>query len=108
LSQDEYRYIYSFMADYVRATVGRGPQIVITGAEGESNPQQTVANHRNHNHLAHQHNNHNHRAQFQQLHTQDGLSTDDSLSAVSSQCGSFETALDDVMDTMLPSNPEVS
>ena len=79
--QDEYRYIYSFMTDYVRSTVPRGPQIVITGAEGDNNP--TVR---------------------PPLQPQDGLSTDDS---VSSQAGSFETALDDVMDTMLPGNPEV-
>ncbi|XP_070194716.1 receptor-type tyrosine-protein phosphatase kappa-like [Littorina saxatilis] len=80
---DEYRYIYSFMTDYVRSMVARGPQIVITGAEGDNAPVRAP------------------------LQSPDGLSTDESMSVISSQAGSFETALDDVMDFMLPGNPEV-
>ncbi|KAK7100062.1 hypothetical protein V1264_023065 [Littorina saxatilis] len=79
---DEYRYIYSFMTDYVRSMVARGPQIVITGAEGDNAPVRAP------------------------LQSPDGLSTDESMSVISSQAGSFETALDDVMDFMLPGNPE--
>ncbi|XP_076440176.1 receptor-type tyrosine-protein phosphatase kappa-like isoform X2 [Babylonia areolata] len=81
---DEYRYIYSFMTDYIRSTVSQRPQIVITGAEGDN--------------LA------NRNASKQPA---DGLSTDDSLSCISSQAGSFETALDEVMDSMLPDSAEV-
>nr|KAG5702173.1 hypothetical protein BaRGS_033885 [Batillaria attramentaria] len=78
---EEYRYIYSFMTDYVSSMASR-PQIVITGAEGEPPPRPLPQ-------------------------TQDGLSTDESMSGLSSQAGSFETALDDVMDSMLPGNADV-
>ncbi|KAL8582184.1 hypothetical protein ACOMHN_004103 [Nucella lapillus] len=83
---DEYRYIYSFMTDYIRSMVTQRPQIVITGAEGDHLPERNTST------SAHQ--------------PPDGLSTDDSLSCISSQAGSFETALD-VMDTVLPGNTEM-
>lgn len=65
------------MSEYVAATMSR-PKIVITVAEGDAHPSRSAPP------PAH-----------------DGLSTDDSLSQ-SSQAGSFETALDDVIDTVLP------
>ncbi|XP_025109408.1 receptor-type tyrosine-protein phosphatase kappa-like isoform X2 [Pomacea canaliculata] len=78
-SLEEYRYIYSFMAEFASSMVLR-PQIVITGAEGDAFPTRRVPQ------------------------AQDGLSTDESLSAHSSQAGSYETALDDMVDTILPGN----
>ena len=75
--QEEYRYIYQFMTEYVLAKCAR-PRIIITGAEGQATNYA-----------------------FEDPRGHDSYSTDDTASPRSSRSGSFDTAFDDQMEAFL-------